>query len=338
MRKIVISIFVTMKIKLTFLALILVCIGLKSCSDGSVSLPNVTGKAGEVVVVIEESDWNSSLGEVFKEILSEEVPALPQTEPVFDLVHIPEKAFTSIFKTHRNLIVMDFGSRYGEAKMNVQENYYSKPQTVISLVSDTRENMVSFLKANKQLIQDVLANAERQRIISNYKKYEKNTIRESITKNHGISMYFPKGYSLDLDTTNFVWVTYETPQSSQGIFIYYYPYVDSNAFEPASLIAVRDSLLKLYVSGPLDGSYMTTEKEHLIPEFSEYMYSNRYIAEIRGLWKLEGDFMGGPFVSHTLVDESRARIITVEGYVYAPKFDKRNYLRQVEAILYSLEL
>jgi hypothetical protein len=30
-------------------------------------------------------------------------------------------------------------------------------------------------------------------------------------------------------------------------------------------------------------------------------------------------------------------MIGLEGFVYAPKFDKRQYLRQVEAIIYSFE-
>ena len=74
-----------------------------------------------------------------------------------------------------------------------------------------------------------------------------------------------------------------------------------------------------------------------MPEYREFMKGGRYYAELRGLWRLEGDFMGGPFVSLSTVDEVRNRIVTVEGYVYSPKKDKRNFLRQVEAILYTLD-
>jgi len=30
-------------------------------------------------------------------------------------------------------------------------------------------------------------------------------------------------------------------------------------------------------------------------------------------------------------------MIVMEGFVYAPKYDKRQYLRQVESVLYSFE-
>ena len=48
--------------------------------------------------------------------------------------------------------------------------------------------------------------------------------------------------------------------------------------------------------------------------------------------------MGGPFVSHAQLDEARQRVIVVERFVYAPETDKRNFLRRIEAALFTLEL
>jgi hypothetical protein len=57
---------------------------------------------------------------------------------------------------------------------------------------------------------------------------------------------------------------------------------------------------------------------------------------LRGLWKVHGDFMGGPFVSVTTLDPIRGRVLTLEGYIYAPRKDKRELMRQVEAMIYSV--
>ena len=62
------------------------------------------------------------------------------------------------------------------------------------------------------------------------------------------------------------------------------------------------------------------------------------VVEIRGLWELENGFMGGPFVSHSVYDRNRQRIVTVEGYVYYPNQKKCVKVRQLEAIIYTLEL
>ena len=53
---------------------------------------------------------------------------------------------------------------------------------------------------------------------------------------------------------------------------------------------------------------------------------------------MEGDFMGGPFVSHSRVDEKNHRVVVAEVFVYSPEKMKRNLLRQVEASLYTLKL
>ena len=48
--------------------------------------------------------------------------------------------------------------------------------------------------------------------------------------------------------------------------------------------------------------------------------------------------MGGPFVSHTRLDEVNQRVITAEIFVFAPEKKKRNTLRRLESSLYTLRL
>ena len=47
--------------------------------------------------------------------------------------------------------------------------------------------------------------------------------------------------------------------------------------------------------------------------------------------------MGGPFVSHSFYSQDGSEIIVTEAFLYAPRYDKRQYLRQVESLLYSFE-
>jgi hypothetical protein len=66
-------------------------------------------------------------------------------------------------------------------------------------------------------------------------------------------------------------------------------------------------------------------------------YKGRDFAEIKGLWDVHNDFMGGPFVAHAFYSKDGKDIIVLMAFVYAPRYDKRHYLRQVESILYSYE-
>jgi hypothetical protein len=77
---------------------------------------------------------------------------------------------------------------------------------------------------------------------------------------------------------------------------------------------------------------MVTERR-FFPSYEEVEFDGHFALEVRGLWKMENDFMGGPFYSLTIVDEARGRLITVEGYAYAPYFDKRPYIREVEGVV-----
>ena len=59
--------------------------------------------------------------------------------------------------------------------------------------------------------------------------------------------------------------------------------------------------------------------------------------ELRGLWASVRDKMGGPFYSFTQISPDSVSCITVDGFVYAPQEKKRDYLREVEAVVRSLQ-
>lgn len=61
-----------------------------------------------------------------------------------------------------------------------------------------------------------------------------------------------------------MWLRRETDDMSMGLLIYETPYRDTSDLNPQHLVAVRDSVVKKYVPGPLDGTYMTTDKNMFI--------------------------------------------------------------------------
>ena len=76
------------------------------------------------------------------------------------------------------------------------------------------------------------------------------------------------------------------------------------------------------------------------PEFvwtKNISVNGKFAMEARGLWEMRNAPMGGPFVSHSRIDEKNGRVIVVEGFVYAPEKMKRTLIRRLEAALYTLE-
>ena len=75
-----------------------------------------------------------------------------------------------------------------------------------------------------------------------------------------------------------------------------------------------------------------------VPQMDTLMLNGMYAVAYRGLWKMENDFMGGPFVHYTLLDKDQMRIINLDAFVYAPKFNKREYLRELDAIIKGVQV
>jgi hypothetical protein len=76
----------------------------------------------------------------------------------------------------------------------------------------------------------------------------------------------------------------------------------------------------------------------LRPTLRETLIDSTYATEMRGLWGMVNAKMGGPFVSVSFVDPSGTRVIAIEGYCHAPQFDKREFLRYIDAIVHSAKL
>ncbi len=306
------------------------------CTGGPQLMPNVSGKAGEIVIVIPKNDWDGEIGSSLRGILAEYEPFLPQKEPMFNLINIPEKAFTSIFQTHRNLIILQILPELDQPKITFQENVWAAPQIVSTISAKSSQEAAEIIIKNSDRISGAFLMAERNRNIQNAKRYEETSLRAVVTEEFGGSPYFPKGYSLKKRTNNFVWISYETTYTNQGILVYKFPYKDSTDLEKANLIKHRNSILEKNVPGPVDRSFMVTNMQ-VEPGMRWVKFNKREFIEMKGLWEVQNDFMGGPFISHFFFDPTNQYIIAVEAFVYAPRFEKRNYLRQVESLIYSFE-
>lgn len=308
-----------------------------SCSEAPQLMPTISGKAGEVVIVINKGQWESEPGISLRSLLAQDQPFLPQREQMFTLINIPSNAFTNIFKSHRNIIIVNISPEIKETKLVYQVNVWAAPQIVITLSAPTPQDAATEINTQQEKLLASLEQAERNRNIQNARKYEDHGLRSLVTDVFGGSPYFPKGYSLRKKTDNFVWISYETTYTNQGIFIYKYPFKDSSYLSLDTILSRRNLFMKEYVPGPLENTYMTTSFINTPPALRWVNYNNRNFAEVKGLWEVQNDYMGGPFAEHVFLDKDHRNVIVLEAFVYAPRYPKRNYMRQVESLLYSFE-
>lgn len=329
-----------MKRIISLLALAVTMLAIISCNETSrkkALLPNISGKAGEVIVVINKGDWEGAVGTTLRDTLAKDCPFLPQKEPLYTLVDVIPSGFTNMFQIHRNIVIVRIGNDVVEPGVNIRYDVWARPQCVITINAIDSDSAVQLIKENSKRIITSLEQIERDRIIANSKKYEERSIAPAVTEMIGGSPHFPSGYRLKKKTDDFIWVEYSVQYVTQGILIYKYPVVEGeDMMNLDNIIEENNTMLKTNVPGMFENTYMMTST-FARPSIEYLKYKGRDFAEIRGYWEVYNDFMGGPFVSHAFYSQDGKNMIVMEGFVYAPKYDKRHYLRQVEAILYSFE-
>ncbi len=315
----------------------LTIVGLASCSgSGKGLLPNVSGKAGEVIVVIERADWEGALGDEVRELLAADCPWLYIREPLYSLVNVAPGGFADLFKVHRNIVIFNIDPQVASSGVLVKSDVWASPQCIVQVSAHDSEEALSILKEKGNIVVGAIEQAERDRVIRNTLLYEESSIRTEVSDIFGGSPHFPSGYKLKMKNDHFAWIADEKQYVTQGVFVYRYPVPKEDPFTIESIIAKRNQMLQENVPGMFENTYMTTA-EYITPTVEFIKFKGRDFAQTRGYWEVYNDFMGGPFVSHSFYSPDGSEIIVLEAFVYAPRYDKRQYLRQVESILYSFE-
>ncbi len=304
------------------------------------------GSPYEVLVVCQAPEWEGAVGESLRALLERPVEMINQNEPMFNVLRITPNDFKNMLPAHRNILKVLVSPKIETASTAVQYDVEAAPQIVLALQGPTQQSLADYLAANGENLLYVLEMAERDRTIRFAERHEAKALGEIINNTFGIAMKVPQGYDLRSQSDDFVWASYEFPTSSQGFFIYSYPYQGKGSLTADDLVRMRN-IFAARIPGPSDGSYMTTvdklpdaeAKEYIPfkPEYRTIKIGDRVWIEMRGLWEVENDFMGGPFVSYTTVNERTGKVLTLDCYVYSPKHGKRNYLRALEHLVYLID-
>lgn len=319
-------------------ALVAVMLALAGCKgkNRGALLPNVSGKAGEIVVVIDKDNWEGEIGNALRGILADDTPYLAQREPLFTLANVPPGSFNNMFKMHRNILILNINPQNEKTGMMYKRDQWARPQSVAQVNAYDEAGALEILAEAKAQLPEFFEAAERDRIIANSILYEELTLRDPVEKLTGGILHFPSGYKLRKVTDDFVWIADEKQYTNQTVLVYRYPVPAEDPFSVESIISKRNEVMQANVPGMFDGTYMTTATA-VTPTTLSLKYHGIDFVQTRGFWEVEGDFMGGPFVSHTFYSQDGKDLIVLEAFVHAPRFDKRQYLRQVESILYSFE-
>ena len=322
------------------LAAVLLLSSCHSRQNEAIVKKSSSGKTCEVLLAADKSTYSGDTKELIDSIFREIQPGLPQPEPRFDLVNIPVSSLhnTQMFQMHRNIILCDVNPENPD-KVYIGHDKWASPQTMVDIAASSDSALHSLLRLYEKKIKTEIYNDEHQRIINAFYKVRNVEIMKRLKDKFGFEMTFSEDFRLAQTATedpDFAWIHKETKDFSLGVLIHTMPYKNENQFAVDKIDNRLDTVMKRNVPGPTEGSYMGTERRMEIMHNKVDYKGSSYCIETRGLWRLYGDFMGGPFVNYTVLSPDRTQIVEVTGYVYCPRFNKRDYLMQVEGICNSI--
>ena len=300
-------------------------------------MPNASGLPYEMLVVMDDAQWDRPLGRAVFNVLDTDVPGLPQSERSFRISRVEPDGFNSnMFKIMRNVIKVDIQNIYTQPKFKFARNVYSYPQMIMTLQAPDEESLTEYINNNQQSIIDFFTKAEMNREIENLRERHNPEVSRLAEEILGVDIWVPWGLNKFKKGKDFLWASTNVGKKDMNLVLYSYPYTDKNTFTLDYFLQKRDSVMKANIPGGPKGSYMTTNHDYVYVE--DGTVRGKYAQIARGLWRIQGDRMGGPFVSHSRVDEANGRVVVAEAFIYAPESLKRDLLRRMEAALYTLQL
>lgn len=318
-----------------YLSLALIAFTMVAC-NGIGGNPTSSGRPFEILVVVNHDTWDRAAGRALHDVLDSDVPGLPQSEPSFRIMYTSPKDYDSTLKLIRNIIIVDIQDIFTKASFKFARDVYAAPQMILTIQAPNEEEFEKFVLENKQKILDFFAHTESNRQIALLESKHNDLISAKVDSLFGSDIWVSSELTSSKTGKDFFWASTNSASGDRNFVIYSYPYTDKDTFTKKYFIHKRDSVMKANIPGAKEGSYMATDS--LLTDIRPINVHNDYTMEARGLWRMKGDFMGGPFVSHTRLDKKNQRIITAEVFVYSPDKMKRNLIRQMEASLYTLRL
>jgi hypothetical protein len=334
-------------------------------------LPPSKGGRGEILLQMDSSKWEGKLGAAVRELYMAPMPGFSQpAEPIFKIYHAPPKKINDLLEEYHSIfVVLSLESKsidsdilrkkFAKESLDriesdttpyliVKKDVNAKNQQVVYLIGKDDEQLIKHLKANEEKLREIFYKTERQRsYLVAFRGGKQTGKMDRYKKEHGFTIGIPEGYQeakdIFIDNTEgdsgfvFMRLIDNANGRDRNIFVAYKPYISQGQLSADSVLAWRRELGEKYMKDPDRGSYMTDQTD-VMPYFSqEINFKGHYAIEVRALWKLSSNTSGGPFLGYLIVDEKKNRLYYIEGFIFAPTSKKRDYVREVESILWTFE-
>ena len=273
-----------------------------------------SGNINSISVVIDENMWNSRLGDSIKDFFSSSVYGLPQPEPKFTLNYIPINVFSGFVTRSRSILMIKLSNTN---RIQFLDDTYARPQKMVVVEGKDLNQIITSFNDKKDSIISVFKETELKEKMRRIKKSLYKT--DAVEKTLKLKLNFPSSYRIAKLDSNFIWIRRDISSGSLNLLI------------------LRDSISKAHIPGPIDGTFMKTDYDY-IASSNVFESEEKLIEETRGLWDVEKQFMGGPFINQKIKTKNKEEVVMLDAFLYAPGEAKRDYLFELEAIMRTFNI
>jgi len=359
---------------LTILTLALLSISIFSCKSenkGAYHSLNgarqkAIGEIDEIVVISDDRLWKTALKDTIDFYFGSPFLMLPQPESVFKIKHfsyndILEKPLRKKFRTmmvladmsnpsspEAKMVLKDLGEERvknlltnPDASFATAKNKWVDNQLIIYVVGDSQEDLERAIAKKFPAIAAKVRQHDRAKINKRvfYNKFNKGSMK-IIKDTFGIDIKIPSDFIVSkVKSKDIVWVRKETNKVSSNLIFARIPYKDKKQLSADSLKHYVNLIGKKYIASQIPGSYFVIN-DHDLPLISNTAdFDGHAVTEIRGIWELENDYMGGPFIAYLAPNPNKKdELILILGFVYAPQKNKKPYVEDLEEIIRTVKL
>lgn len=337
---------------------------LASCSQEQLNrlepMPSAYGNVNSVVVVADEMTIESTPGDTLMYYLQAAYPILPQPEPLFSVrVYSPLQVNSRRERKQLRsyIIIADMSDKesataamvnndLGEENVRnaletkgfgtkIVKNRWADGQILVYVFGKDEDALLENVqKSFPGILQRINEHDSKQIKATAYFQGENKTLQKEILDSLGIKIKLPLKYqkaAFDRERNTY-WLRYDYKEYIYNVLIHKEKYTDEKQFTRENLIAMRDTIGQLVATETLD-SRMVVNYTDLPLYVKGATVNGNFALEAKGIWEIENDFMGGPFVSYLIHNPNNDELVLVDGFLFGPGKKKRDAIQALENII-----
>lgn len=325
----------SMKQIVWYLFLLFVVLSCKKNEVSVVRLHPSFGDRNEVVLVLDDSLWIGSFGDSIRSHLARTTTISGNTEPIFTLLQLDPKIFTSKAKLARNIVLFSTNNQY---EFLLQKSVYATPQNFFFLRAENTEDLLKMFKKNADSIASVFKASELNEEMHQVVRASTHNLSE-LKDFFGCTLKIPDNYHLQVkDEFPFLWYQKDLPSGNINLVLYEFPILEienTTGSVEDHLLQARNFIGEEFMKTAKDQAYITTSTEIKYTITKETL-QNLPAYRITGNWETVNDYLKGPFICYAIRDDYYKRYLFIEGYINNPFKQKGEQILEVEAIIKSI--